>query len=254
MTFKCLPSSRQTRARGNCETVCGVKKNSTEKPIITTKAVDSEKYRKSLETELTKRDSSGTRERGDRSDRSSSDESGSHEETEIDEELIPRIDSVRMSTKRSTTTPLSRKRKGGSTMKQTRSDSINDEPRDDEPARPTLVGSGETGTTETENSTSEPNERGDSEGTRLMGSTEQYLTSVMVESPSMNLIDESNKHVFDSMKSLATGTDVRSIEVQAEKINAICNAAKNIRENMKLKLEVLKLQHEINRETGVYKK
>ncbi len=59
------------------------------------------------------------------------------------------------------------------------------------------------------------------------------------KSRSMNLIDNSTKHLFSLMSSVKPKTD-ESLDPQA--INAACNCAKNIRDLIGLKITVLKLK------------
>lgn len=112
---------------------------------------------------------------------------------------------------------------------------------------------GENGMQQTEMTTTEKNGREGTRETHSEGSIEQYLTSAMVESPSMNLLDDTAAHLHGLMKRMTPETTDLTNNSSADVVNSACNAAKNIREIMKLKLDAMKLQHEVNKEVGTYK-
>lgn len=113
---------------------------------------------------------------------------------------------------------------------------------------------GMNGTQKTEKRTTKQSEPEGASVTPHTGSTAQFLTSAMVESPSMNLLDSTAEHLSELMDSLRDSEDARPPQIHIEKIHAVCLAAKNIREIMKLKLDAMKLQHEINKATGKYER
>jgi hypothetical protein len=68
-------------------------------------------------------------------------------------------------------------------------------------------------------------------------------TFVLVESPSMSLLDSTANHLHGLMKGLTANQPEAEIrKYDPEIVNAACNCAKNIREIMKLKLDALKVQ------------
>ena len=63
------------------------------------------------------------------------------------------------------------------------------------------------------------------------------------ESPSMHLLDASCEHIYSLMKGLtANAPDVNVRAYSPEIVNTACLCAKNIREIMKLKVEVMKIK------------
>jgi hypothetical protein len=74
-------------------------------------------------------------------------------------------------------------------------------------------------------------------------SNEQSKTALLVESPSMNLLDSTASHLFGLMQGLIANKPPADVQKYSpEEVNAACNCAKNIREIMKLKLDALKVQ------------
>ncbi|MFI5342838.1 MAG: hypothetical protein ACHQUC_01320 [Chlamydiales bacterium] len=74
-------------------------------------------------------------------------------------------------------------------------------------------------------------------------SQQPSVTLPLVEYQSMNLIDDSAKHLFELMRGLHANKPNPEIQLyDPERIHAACACAKNIRELLKLKLEAIKLQ------------
>lgn len=88
-----------------------------------------------------------------------------------------------------------------------------------------------------------------------MDSTEQSLTSNMVESASVNLIDESAKHLHSLMKGLFANQPEPEIRAyDPERVKAACMCADNIYKLGKLKNETLKVKSEfIDKYKGMMK-
>jgi len=74
-------------------------------------------------------------------------------------------------------------------------------------------------------------------------STPQSKTALLVESPSMSLLDSTAQHLHGLMKGLTANEPDPSLKrYDPETVQAACSCAKNIREIMKLKLDAIKVQ------------
>lgn len=88
-----------------------------------------------------------------------------------------------------------------------------------------------------------PQEKDASRGEVSINANSTIETDV---SPSMNLLDNTATHLYDLMKGLSQNQPETSIKLfDVERVHAAANCAKNIREIMKLKLEVIKVKHGI---------
>lgn len=96
--------------------------------------------------------------------------------------------------------------------------------------------------------------KSDNEGREMTlpeDSTPQYMSSEMVRSPSMNLIDDSAKHLYSLMKGLTHNYPPDKLEIQAYQpvtVQTAVDCAKEIRNLMFLKLETMKFQKELENE------
>jgi hypothetical protein len=79
---------------------------------------------------------------------------------------------------------------------------------------------------------------GSSAGTQLMDLIVPSVSIVGESSPSKNLIDSSIEHLHELMRSVAK-ENPRS-RTNPEMINAVCNCTKNLRDLIKLKLDIVK--------------
>lgn len=74
-------------------------------------------------------------------------------------------------------------------------------------------------------------------------STPQSRNALLVESPSMSLLDSTAQHLHGLMKGLTANEPDPSLKrYDPETVQAACSCAKNIREIMKLKLDAIKVQ------------
>ena len=77
--------------------------------------------------------------------------------------------------------------------------------------------------------------------TRHADLNEQSTTALTVGSQSMNLVDDTAKHLFALMKGLTHNLpDAEIKSFDPDKVNAATNCAKQIYQMMRLKLDVIK--------------
>lgn len=102
-----------------------------------------------------------------------------------------------------------------------------------------LAESGESGMPETENDTSTESEEDEECETQLLALVAPLPTSRTVESGSKNLLDDSILHLHGLMKDIAEQMPEQRCDHRM--VQATCNVAKNMREFIKLKVDIIKL-------------
>jgi hypothetical protein len=72
---------------------------------------------------------------------------------------------------------------------------------------------------------------------QLMDSLKPSTSTAAENSNSMSLIDDSAKHLYELMKSSAP---TQGQEFNSERVKAVCQTAKEMREMLRLKLDILR--------------
>jgi hypothetical protein len=96
---------------------------------------------------------------------------------------------------------------------------------------------------------SEPEETPLISSPRASRSLSPSESSDNIVSPSLSLIDSVAEHTFDLMKGLHGDRPPASVRTfDPERVNAACNCAKQIYSLMRLKLDAIKIQQQLNKE------
>ena len=238
LRFKCLPASPQTRAREHnlCQQYCRVPIRMKENPRVVCPAARSI----TTEPEKLKPLKSGQPMRefytagfGDRWAQSSKRKPVAASETESGTEKTPNtVTNAKVA-------PKDNESVKKPTITETKNDSTNGELKTEENKLNPPEGFGGSGMQETENDISNSKEEDDGGETPFEDFIALPLPLAEEKSHQRNVLNDSILHLHGLMKSVAKEAPPNR-KYDPDMLNAQCNVAKNLRDMMKLKLEVYK--------------